>query len=284
MSHIDLNLGVFYPQGGLAGVARAVGKIARESGAAILTNQVVEKIEAAGGRARTVKTQSDSFESDLVIVNADYAFSETRLLDESHRSYSDRYWKRKTWAPSMFLLYLGLDSRMNRMDHHNLYLAPEWSRHFDTIFGRPSWPDKPCFYVSCISKTDPHAAPAGKENVFALVPVAPGLDDSDERREEYAETVIDHIEQITGENIRNSISVKRIYSHRDFRSDYNAYGGTALGLAHTLRQTAIFRPAMKSRRVGNLYYTGQYTHPGVGVPMVLIAARVLKNRIKEDHV
>jgi phytoene desaturase len=175
----------------------------------------------------------------------------------------------------MFVLYLGLNRKLANLLHHNLYFAPDWDRHFDAIFKRPSWPPQPCFYVSCISKTDPPMAPPGKENVFVLVPVAPGMEDTDEIRERYAEQVLRHLEVVTGEQIRAHIEVRRIYSHRDFRADYNAYLGTALGLSHTLGQTAVFRPPFTSRKVGNLFYAGQYTHPGVGVPMVLIAAQVV---------
>ena len=182
----------------------------------------------------------------------------------------------------MFILYLGLNKKLAHLTHHNLYFAPQWHNHFDTIFEHPAWPEKPCFYVSCISKTDPESAPAGGENVFVLVPVAPGLDDTDERRNRYADYIIEHIENITGESIAESIRVKHIYSQRDFIADYNAYRGTALGLAHTLRQTAFFRPSFRSKRVKNLYYAGQYTHPGVGVPMVLIASQVMADIVKGE--
>ena len=181
----------------------------------------------------------------------------------------------------MFLLYLGLNRRLPKLTHHNLYFSENWNEHFDTIFKRPGWPQKPCFYISCISKSDDNAAPAGGENVFVLVPVAPGLQDTDEQRQSYADHLISHVEEVSGESIRSAVAVQRVYSQRDFINDYNAYRGTALGLSHTLRQTAVFRPPLQSRRVKNLYYTGQYTHPGVGVPMVLISAQVAAGLIKE---
>jgi phytoene desaturase len=210
----------------------------------------------------------------VVLVNADYSFCETRLLEERYRSLTESYWRRRVFAPSMFILYLGLNKRLNNMVHHNLYFSENWTEHFDTIFKVPSWPQGPCFYVSCITKTDPQMAPEGQENVFVLVPVAPGLEDGDAFRERYAEQVIEHVENVIGEQFRSSIVVRRIFSHQDFIRDYNAHGGTALGLAHTLNQTAFFRPAFRSKKVKNLYYAGQYTHPGVGVPMVVIAAQV----------
>jgi phytoene desaturase len=196
------------------------------------------------------------------------------LLEEKDRSLPASYWKRRIFAPSMFILYLGLNKTLENTVHHNLYFSEDWNEHFDTIFKVPSWPQAPCFYLSCISKTDPRMAPKGHENLFVLVPVAPGLEDGDTLRERYAEQILEHIENMIGEKIRSSIVVRRIFSHRDFLGEYNAYGGTALGLAHTLNQTAFFRPAFRSKKVKNLFYSGQYTHPGVGVPMVLIAAQV----------
>jgi len=281
MSHMDLNLGVYYPHGGLAGVAQAFGRLAEEHGVQIVTEQPVERIEVENGSVKGGVGLDQGWDADAVFVNADYAFSETRLLEEPHRSLDARYWQKKVWAPSMFLLYIGTNRKLENLSHHNLYLAPEWSRHFHVIFDEPAWPQEPCFYLSCISKSDPDSAPAEGENVFILVPVAPGLDDSDERRRSYAEHVISHVENITGCDIRGATEVQRIYSHRDFIRDYNAYQGTALGLAHTLNQTAVFRPPMQSKKVGNLYYAGQYTHPGVGVPMVLIAAQVAAGLIGE---
>jgi phytoene desaturase len=274
MSHVDLNLGVHYPIGGLSAVAAGIGRLAEEQGVAILLNSDVRSIQVEDGRARTVKTDGETFEADVVVVNGDYAFAETNLLDPKHRTLPEAYWRRKVFAPSMFILYLGLNKRLRNMVHHNLYFSEDWSEHFDTIFKVPSWPQEPCFYVSCISKTDPAMAPEGHENVFVLIPVAPGLDDGESFRERYADQVIQHIEKIIGEELRSSIVVRRVYSHRDFISDYHSYKGTALGLAHTLNQTAFFRPPFRSKKVENLYYAGQYTHPGVGVPMVLIAAQV----------
>ena len=283
MSHVDLNLGVFYPHGGLAGVAQAFGRLAEEQGVRILTDHPAERIETDGGAVRAVSSRGETYPADVAVVNADYAFAETHLLEENARSFSPRYWEGRVWAPSMFLLYIGTDRRLESLEHHNLYFMPDWNEHFDTIFERPGWPENPCFYLSCISKSDPDSAPQGGENVFVLVPVAPGLDDTEERRESYAEHVLSHVEKITGEPIKSSAVVKRIFSHRDFAQDYNASQGTALGLAHTLRQTAVFRPPLRSRKVNGLYYVGQYTHPGVGVPMVVIAARVAAGLVEKDR-
>jgi phytoene desaturase len=283
MSHVDLNLGVHYPIGGLSAVSAGIAKLAEEQGVQIRLNAEVKKIHVeSSARATRVATAEDEIETDVVLVNADYPFTETQLLEPAYRSLPAAYWKRRVFAPSMFILYLGLNKSLKNLVHHNLYFSEDWNEHFDTIFKVPSWPQEPCFYLSCITKTDPHMAPKGQENVFVLVPVAPGLEDGEAFRERYADQVIDHIEKVIGEPFRSSIVVRRIFSHRDFISDYNAYGGTALGLAHTLNQTAFFRPAFRSKKVENLFYAGQYTHPGVGVPMVLISARVAAGLITGD--
>jgi phytoene desaturase len=281
MSHVDLNLGVHYPSGGLQAVGAAVARLAAEQGVQVRLNQEVRRIVVEGGKARKVLTDQAEYTGDAVLVNADYAFAETRLLEPAWQSYPARYWQRRVLAPSFFVLYLGVKKRLANLVHHNLYFSGDWEKHFDAIFRNPSWPEKPCFYVSCISKTDAEAAPPGRENVFVLVPVAPGLDDAEEVRERYAQEVIRHVEEITGEPFASCLEVRRIFSHRDFIGDYNAFRGTALGLAHTLNQTAVFRPRFRSRKVDNLYYVGQYTHPGVGVPMVLIAAQVAAGLVRE---
>ena len=283
MAHVDMNLGVFYPEGGLAGVGQAIARLAESVGVEIRLDHEVKRIDTEGGKAKRVFTEHGLFESDIVVVNADYAHSETQLLAPRYQSFPSSYWSRKVFAPSMFILYIGLKRKLKDLEHHNLYFASDWEKHFDKIFKNPDWPEKPCFYISCIAKTDKAAAPPGGENVFVLVPVAPGLDDNDSQRESYADHVISHVEEITGENLHEDVALKRIYSHRDFSADYNAYRGTALGLSHTLLQTAVFRPSIKSRRAQNLYYVGQYTHPGVGVPMVIISAQVAANLINGEH-
>ena len=227
-----------------------------------------------GKRIAAVKTAMGEIEADIVVNNADYRHADRELLTPDLSSYSERWWNKRVLAPSMFILYLGIDGRVPQLAHHNLYFQEDWSRHFGMIFDRPAWPDDPCFYLSCPSKTDLSVAPAGMENLFVLVPAAPGLADGGAFREEYAEKVLRHVEEKTGISIKDRIIVKRVYSQGDFSADYNAFKGTALGLDHTLGQTAIFRPATRSRKLKNLFYTGQYPHPGVGVPMTLIASRL----------
>ena len=182
-------------------------------------------------------------------------------------------------GPSAFLIYLGLNKRISGLLHHNLYLDPSWDEHFRSIFDDPAWSESPSYYVSCPSKTDKTVAPADCENLFILVPVAPGLEDNETIREKYFKKTITHLEKLIGENICRHIVVKRTFAHNDFKQAYNAYKGTALGMSHTLLQTAVFRPAHRSKKVENLYYTGSYNHPGIGVPMVIISSQIVSREI-----
>jgi 1-hydroxy-2-isopentenylcarotenoid 3,4-desaturase len=285
MSHVDLSQGVYYPLGGLVAVANALQRLAESRGARFMLSSEVDAITVENGKARGVTGrrldaggnpagERFSVEADIVIANADYAHVETRLLAPEYRSLKQRYWESRVVAPTLFVVFLGLSKTLPSLAHHNLYFQEDWNGHFDAIFKRPAWPQDPCFYLSCISKTDPDMAPPGGENVFLLVPVAAGLNDDDATREAYADMAIRHVEKVSGEHIREHIVVKRIYSQRDFSQDYNAWKGTSLGISHTLGQSAVFRPSMRSRKVENLFYAGQYTHPGIGVPMVLIAAEL----------
>ena len=282
MSHVDMNLGVWYPENGMSGAVAGFEKVARDLGVKIVSGQPVERILSKDKKAIGVATAEENYYADIVVSSADYHHSETALLEEPQRQYSERYWEKRTVAPSMFLIYLGMEKKIPSMEHHNLYFADDWGHHFDTIFKYPSWPKNPCFYLSCNSKTDPNSAPTDGENVFILVPTAAGLKDDDSVIEEYGDVVLDHVAKVTGEDFRSGVKVKRIYSTRDFEHDYNAYKGTALGLSHTLFQTAVFRPSHRSKKVGNLYYTGQYTHPGVGIPMAIISSEIISKEIEKD--
>jgi len=280
MSHVDFNLGVWYPMGGFGELANAFRKVAEGAGVRFIMDSPVDSIEVENGAVKGVVANGTRYDADKVIVNADYAWAEMNLLEERYRSYKQKYWDRKAIAPSCLLFYIGLDKRIGGLLHHNLYLSSNWDAHFDTIFKRPTWPEDPSYYVSCPSRTDPTVAPEGKENLFFLVPVAPGLKDDEQVRERYYDKILSHLERLTGESIREHVIVKRIFAHSDFGSEYNAFKGTALGLAHTLMQTAVFRPSHYSKKVKGLYYTGHYTHPGIGVPMVVISSEILAEEIK----
>jgi 1-hydroxy-2-isopentenylcarotenoid 3,4-desaturase len=279
MSHVDLVMGVWYPMGGMGAVVRAMQRLAEAAGARFLFDRPVRRIVVRDGRATGVETDEGVIDADIVLANADYHHVETRLLEPRHRQYSARYWETRVIAPSAFVLYLGLDRPVDGLAHHTLFLQHDWMKHFNTIFKRPAWPDRPSYYVCAASKTDPTVAPEGTENIFVLVPVAAGLEDTDAGRERFATMILDDLEAQIGETIRDHIVVRRSFAHRDFSARYNAYKGTALGLAHTLRQTALFRPRHKSKALEGVYFTGHYTHPGVGVPMTLISSQLVAEEI-----
>ncbi len=279
MSHLDLNLGVFFPRNGMWGLVEALLRLCKEYGVEIRLGEEVRHIAVEKKQVVTVETEKGTYRADVVLVNADYAHAETTLLDPAARSLDEGYWRKRIYAPSMFIMYLGVKKRLARLAHHTLYFDRDWDRHFAQIFDAPAWPDNPSFYVSVTSKTQSDVAPAGCENVFVLVPIACNLDDSDSAREAYAEKVLDRLEAIAGESVRGHIAVRRIFSGRDFAADYHARNGTALGLSHTFDQTAVFRPPRRSKKARNLFYAGHYTHPGVGVPMVFIAAELAARAI-----
>jgi 1-hydroxy-2-isopentenylcarotenoid 3,4-desaturase len=282
LAHADYNLGVWYPLGGMNAVAVGLERLGRQHKVNFRYNEPVQEIMVENGNAVGVRTTKGIIRADAVLVNADYAHAEMQLLAEPHRSYPASYWKKRTIAPSGFIIYLGLNKRIKSLAHHTLFFAEDWRPHFEQIFDKPGWPDNPSYYVCAPSKTDISVAPAGCENLFILVPVASGLSDDDEIRERFTNQILEHLEQTIGEKVKPHIKVRHLFSQRDFASRYNAYLGTALGLAHTLMQSAVFRPSMRSKKVKGLYYAGQYTHPGVGVPMALIAGEVMADAIAED--
>ena len=272
LAHADYNLGVWYPHGGMNAVAVAMEHVCKELGVRFKYNSPVRRIIVEHGRASGVETPKGIVTADAIVSNADYVHTELSLLEPKYRSYSSSYWAKRTMAPSAFILYLGVKKRLTKFKHHNLFFANDWEVHFDQIFGKkPDWPEKPSYYVCAPSKTDNSVAPKGMENLFVLVPVALGLEDDEKTREEYANKIISHLEAVAGESFEKDIVVKKIFSQRDFIGRYNSYKGTALGLAHTLFQSVLWRPSSISKKLPGLFFAGQYTHPGIGVPMCLIS-------------
>lgn len=282
MSHIDLTMGVFYPEGGMRKVAQSIYDLALSYGVEFKFNEPVTSIEVAQKKVTGVVTPLGIYDADLVLVNADYAHSELELLTEKYRSYSENYWQKRIMAPSALVAYLGVNKVVESLDHHNLFLEKDWSDKFDQLFDpkKAAWPDSPSYYVNVPSRTDTTAAPPGTDTLFILVPLATGLEDTLENRESLYNHIMDDLEAKIEEEIRQNVVVKRIFALNDFKDRYNAYKGTALGISHTLRQTALWRPAHKSKKVENLYYSGQYTHPGIGVPMTLISSQIVCQEIK----
>jgi phytoene desaturase len=160
-----------------------------------------------------------------------------------------------------------------------LFFDEDFGVHAKEIYNDPKWPTAPQFYISCPSKTDPNVAPEGCENLLILIPVATGLDDEETIREKYFELIMERLEKITGERIKDHIVFKRSYAHNDFISDYNAFRGNAYGLANTLMQTANLKPGILNKKVKNLFYTGQLTVPGPGVPPSIISGQVVAREL-----
>ncbi len=277
MNHADLAMGTWYPMGGMNQIVKAMVKIAEEQGVHILLDTEVNSIETEDGVAKRVLTVDKAFETDFVIAAGDYQHIEQHLIAAKYRTYSSAYWDSRTMSPSSLLFYVGLDRKVEGIQHHNLFFDEDLDQHAKEIYEDPKWPTKPLFYVCCSSKTDEDAAPAGKENLFFLIPLAPGLTDSDGLREHYYQLMLERFEKITGQKIRGHELVKRSYAMNDFKSDYHSFKGNAYGLANTLAQTAFFKPAMKAKKIKNLLFTGQLTVPGPGVPPAIISGQVVAN-------
>lgn len=282
MSHIDFNMGVFYPQGGISKIPEALVSIAKKHGAKFMTDTAVDHIETQNGKAKQVVLEDgNKLEADVVVSNADIHHTETKLLSQEYRTYSTSYFEKATLAPSALIMYLGVDGEVPEFVHHNLVFSKDWKKNFAEIFDSPMWPTDPSLYICNPNKTDPHVAPEGKENMFVLVPIAPGLDYTQNELEAYSDKILELIEKTCKiQNFRKRIEYKKLFCSKDFESLYNSYKGSALGLAHTLRQTAVFRPDTKSKKVENLYYVGANTNPGIGMPICLMSAELVYKRLK----
>ena len=283
MSHVDFNLGVYYPDGGIGAVVDGLVELGEGLGVTYETDSEVTEISRRKNGFLVETVNDDTYHPDEVVVNADYGHAERDLLPEHERQYDDDYWEKKTYAPSAFLMYMGVEGDVDPLAHHTLVLPTDWEPHFDDIFEEPDWPDEPAYYLCVPSETDPSVAPEGHSNLFVLVPVAPGLHDGDAVREEYREKILADIAEHTGVDLRDRIVYEKQFAVSDFGERYNATEGTALGLAHTLRQTALLRPSNRSSAVDGLYFTGSFTTPGVGVPMCLISGEHTAKRLIDDH-
>ncbi|PWU00324.1 MAG: phytoene desaturase [Bacteroidetes bacterium] len=272
-------MGTWYPMGGYYELIKAMKTIAEQQGAKFYFNHTVEKILSEKGRVTSLVINGVEQNFDAVIASADYHHVEN-LLEPGQRNYSEYYWETRTLAPSCLIYYLGFSKRISRLKHHSLFFEYDMDAHIESIYESKSWPDKPLFYVCCPSKTDPNVAPMGHENIFLLMPLAAGIDDSEAQREKYLHEMIHRLEKHTGETgLLSSIDFKRSYCVRDFISDYNAYKGNAYGLANTISQTAVLKPSIKNRKCSNLFYAGQLTVPGPGVPPSIISGKIAANEV-----
>lgn len=284
MNYADIALGTWYPMGGMHEIIKGMVSLAEEKGVKFRFDAEVEEIEIENGIAKRVRLKSgEKIEAEVVVAGADYHHVDKHLINPKYSNYSEEYWENRVMAPSSLLFYIGVNKRLNNLKHHNLFFDEQLGPHADAIYKNPRWPEKPLFYASVPSITDPGVAPEGMENLFLLIPLAPELEDSDEIREKYYGIIMDRLEKISGQEIRSHVIYKRSYAHSDFKADYHAYKGNAYGLANTLLQTAILKPSLKNKKVKNLYYTGQLTVPGPGVPPSLISGHVVAKEVLKEN-
>ena len=274
MNYADISLGTWYPLGGMFSVAEGIYKLALESGVKFIFDEAVTKINVQNNEAVSVTTDKAEYKADGIIATSDYAHTDQELLDESNRSYSSKYWESREMSPSSLLFYLGINKKINGLLHHTLFFHEDYDEHASEIYDEPKWPAKPLFYTSASSKSDNCTSPADSENLVILMPIASGLNDTNEIREKYFDLIIANFEKLTGENLKNNIVVKRSYCVNDFKNDYNSFKGNAYGLSNKLMQTAFFKPKLKSKKIINLFNAGQLTVPGPGVPPALISGQI----------
>jgi phytoene desaturase len=283
MNYADMALGTWYPMGGMYKIIEGMVTLAQEQGVKFQFNSAVQKLELNGAKAKGVWSNDRLHPSDYIIAGADYHHVEQQLLPERFRKYSTNYWNKRVMAPSSLIFYLGVNKKIKNLLHHTLFFDVDFMVHAKEIYEYPQWPSAPQFYVSCPSKTDSTVAPEGCENIMILIPVATGLSDTESVRERYFNLIIDRLEKIIDEPIRQYIIFKRSYAHNDFMADYNAFKGNAYGLANTLLQTANLKPSIINKKINNLFYTGQLTVPGPGVPPAIISGQVAAQLLIQNH-
>lgn len=281
MNYAALNLGTWYPMGGMHKIIEGMASLAESLGVEIRTNSEISKIVVNTKAASHLQIGQQQIAIDGVIASSDYHHTDRVLLGSEFANYPESYWSKKTFAPSCLIFYIGVNKRVKKLLHHNLFFDSDLDKHAQEIYAHPEWPSDPLFYVCCPSKTDPTVAPEGMENLFVLIPIATGLKDTPELREEYFQKVMKRMELITADTIREHIVYRKDYCVNDFVNDYHAYGGNAYGLANTLSQTAVWKPSMRNKKVKNLFYTGQLTVPGPGIPPAIISGQIAAEQISK---
>lgn len=282
MNYADFGLGTWHPKGGMYRVIEAIADLATSLGVKFHTNSPVEKILIENGKASGIRTNGKEYRADIVLSGADYHHSE-QLLPKQNRQYSETYWDRKTFAPSSLLFYVGFDKKLKNVSHHSLFFDTSFQKHARAIYDEPKWPDEPLFYASFPSVTDETCSPEGKEAGIFLIPLAPDLEDTPEIRAQYFDIIMDRFEKLTGQSVKQDILFTESFCVKDFKDAYNSYKGNAYGMANTLFQTAFLRPRIKSKKVDHLYFTGQLTVPGPGVPPSLISGKLAAGLIEKNE-
>jgi len=279
MNYADIKLGTWYPEGGMHKIVEAMVNLAEEKGVKFYTNEEVKKLSYLNGEVSHVITTKKTYDADYVICSGDYHHFDQNILDEKFRNYSESYWDKRVLAPSSLLFYIGLDKKLKNVLHHCLFFDKDFEKHAEEIYSTPRWPSEPLFYASFTSKSDDTVAPKGHENMFLLMPTAPDLEDNKIIRERYFDLIISRLEKLTKQKIKDHIVYKKSYAIKDFKKDYHSFKGNAYGLANTLFQTAILKPSLRNKKLKNLFFCGQLTVPGPGVPPSLISGNVVASEV-----
>lgn len=283
MNYADLKLGTWYPMGGMHKITEAFVTIAKSQGVKFMTDNKVISIDCEGRKAKSLTTSTGVYNVDYLVAGGDYHHVDQTLLPSKYKNYDADYWDKRVMAPSSLLFYVGLNTKLSGVQHHNLYFDKDFSIHAHEIYTEPKWPSQPLFYMCCPSVTDTNVAPEGSENVFLLMPLAPNVEDNEEIREKYFNIILDRLNQVSGLDLKPNIVFKRSFCVNDFISEYNSFKGNAYGLANTLMQTAFLKPKLKNKHLDNFYYTGQLTTPGPGVPPSIISGQVVASEIIKSH-
>lgn len=281
MNYAGLKLGTYYPMGGFYSLVEGMVSVCKKQGVTFHTNAKISKINVTDKHATSIDVNGTQFKVDGLIGSADYHHIEEKLIPKEYKNYSEDYWKKKTFAPSSLIFYLGINKKIDELEHHTLFFDANFEQHATEIYDTKEWPEKPLFYVCTPSKTDPSVAPDNCENLFLLMPLATGIEDTEELREKYFTILMDRLESHIGEKLTGNIIFKKSYCIKDFKNDYNAFGGNAYGLANTLKQTAIFKPKIINKKIKNIVYTGQLTVPGPGVPPSIISGKISANLLSQ---
>jgi phytoene desaturase len=283
MNYADLALGTWYPKGGMKAVVSGLVKLAKQLGVNFIKKSEVKKINLDHRNfAQSISIHNQSIPVNILVSGADYKHTET-LLDKKFRNYNDKYWNKKVMSPSTLLFYVAFSKKIKNVLHHTLFFDTSFDQHASEIYDTPKWPKDPLFYASFPSKTDSSITQNNHETAIFLIPLAPDLQDTEKLREEYFKKIITRLELLIGDDLLNHIVFKQSYGIDDFKQDYNSFKGNAYGLANTLSQTAFLRPRIKSKKVKNLYFTGQLTVPGPGVPPALISGKIVSQLILKNH-
>ena len=279
MNYADIKLGTWFPEGGMYKIVEAMVKLAEEKGVKFYTSQEVKKFSYINKKISHVITSKKTYDTDYVVCSGDYHHFDQNIIEDKYRNYSPSYWEKRILAPSSLLFYIGLDKKLKNVSHHCLFFDKDFEKHAEEIYTTPRWPSEPLFYASFTSKTDKSVAPKNHENMFLLIPIAPDLEDNRIIRERYFDLIISRLEKLINQNIKDHIIYKKSYGIKDFKKDYHSFKGNAYGLANTLFQTAILKPSLKNKKLKNLYFCGQLTVPGPGVPPSLISGNVVANEL-----